>query len=576
MKRVFFFSVIAAASLLTACAGQTLHQSSIETIAATPAVPEEPQYPNVALTPNILYDFLVGEIAGQRGYLDTSVTALSRAAMETHDPRLAERATLVALYAKNYPEGLKTANLWVALQPKNLEAKEALAEILLQLKRMPEAEQQLQQILALGAAGNNLGVTTLKVAAVLAQQNTPDASLAMMAKLIQPYANVPEAHYALAHLAIRVGDLDKALAADEDALKLRPDWEEAAIFKGRVLISKKNNKDAVDFYESYLKTYPRATTLRLNYARFLVDLKQWEKSREQFKRVATEMPKDSDALYAVGLLALQTNHLDEAEEYLKRNLALQPDNDQARLYLGQIAEEMKNYTEAARWYREVGMGSSYFEAQARLAMVTAKQGDIAGARQQLHNIQAETDPQRVQLALTEDQILRDAKEYNESLKVLTAALQAMPDDPDLLYARALIAEKLNMIDLHERDLRKLLLKDPKNAHALNALGYTLADRTNRYQEALGLIQQAIALKPDDPFIMDSLGWVYYRMGNNAEAIKILKHAIAIRSDAEISAHLGEVLWVSGDHRGAEGVWNRALKDTPDSEALLAVIKKFKQ
>ena len=193
----------------------------------------------------------------------------------------------------------------------------------------------------------------------------------------------------------------------------------------------------------------------------------------------------------------------------------------------------------------------------------------------LHEVPTESDQQRVQLVLAEEQMLRDAKRYKDALGVLNTAIDRMPDDKDLLYARALVAERLDMLPLLESDLRAVLARDPKNANALNALGYTLADRTDRLVEARALLTQALEQKPDDPFVLDSVGWLHYREGNNAEAIRYLKRALNIRSDAEIAAHLGEVLWVTGDRTEAESVWTRALRDTPDNEALRAVIKKFK-
>ena len=307
-----------------------------------------------------------------------------------------------------------------------------------------------------------------------------------------------------------------------------------------------------------------------------MDLKQWDKARAQFKQVLSASPKDPDALYAVGLLALQSNLLDEAQKYLTQNLVVQPENDQARLYLGQVAEQRKLYDEAANWYREVAPGNLYFDAQTRLSLVIAQQGGLTAARKLLHSLEAENEQQQVQIVLTEEQMLREAKQPDTALQVLTTALKDMPDNVDLLYARALVAERLGKLELHESDLRKVLLKDPKNAHALNALGYTLADRTPRYKESLELLEQALALKPDDPFIMDSMGWVQYRLGHHAEAVKYLKSALEKRPDAEIAAHLGEVLWVIGDKAGAESVWTRALKATPDNEVLMGVIKKFKQ
>ncbi|NIO42576.1 MAG: tetratricopeptide repeat protein, partial [Burkholderiales bacterium] len=216
----------------------------------------------------------------------------------------------------------------------------------------------------------------------------------------------------------------------------------------------------------------------------------------------------------------------------------------------------------------------YFEAQTRLGVVIARQGHLEAAREHLHGIETQSDEQRVQLFLAEEQILREAKKYAEALETLNESLEALPRNQDLLYARALIGEKLDLVELAERDLRAILEQDPDNAQALNALGYTLADRTTRYKEALVLIERALALKPDDPFILDSMGWVQYRLGNNTEAIKYLKRALSIRNDAEISAHLGEVLWVTGDRMQARSVWKKALEDTPDNDTLLGIIKKF--
>ena len=206
----------------------------------------------------------------------------------------------------------------------------------------------------------------------------------------------------------------------------------------------------------------------------------------------------------------------------------------------------------------------------------ARQGDLAAARQHLQGIAAENDTQRVQLVLAEEQVLREARQYREALDMLGRALTALPENKDLLYARSLIAEKLNLIEIAERDLRAILKQDAKNANALNALGYMLADRGQRLDEAQSLLREAMTLKPDDAFILDSYGWLQYRLGNSAEAIKFLRRALELRSDAEISAHLGEVLWVAGDRREAESVWDRALKDTPDNEALIGVINKFRE
>lgn len=570
MTRVAFSAVLVTA-LLTACQGAPTRPST-----SVPAPAHESRndaLPSVPLTPDVLYYLMLGEIAGQRGDLGVAVNALTRTAQQTRDPRLAERATLVALHARMSQEALVNARLWVSLRPDNLDAREALAAALMETGNSAEARQQFEKMLDL-AGPNGLAPAYLRIAATLGRQSNRDEALGVMRALVERNPDMPVAHYAMAHLAVRMSDLDLAVRSIDRALALSPEWEDAALFKARVLVSLKDMSRVLQFHERYLDQHPRANAMRLSYARLLVDLKQWDKAREQFKRVVAALPSDADATFTAALLALQSNDMNDAEKYLKRTLALQPDNDQARLYLGQVAEQRKQYDEAIQWYGAVESAELNFEAQTRLGVTLARQGKLDQARAHLESLQPSTEAQRVQLALAEDQILRDVKNFGEAYKVLTRALGELPDNADLLYARALDAEKLNRIDVAEQDLRRILKKDPKNAQTLNALGYTLADHTTRYPEALNLIEQALALKPDDPFILDSLGWVHYRLGNHAEAVKYLRSAIEKRADAEIAAHLGEVLWVMGDRAGADSVWKGALKRSPDNEELLGVINKF--
>ncbi len=567
------FSAIAA-MLLSACAGPAVKPAA-ESAAAPAPTAAEAKLPRVALTGPVLQDILLGEIAGRQGNFAVSVAALSRAAQATRDPRLAERATLAGIYAKRYREALGAARLWAELQPDSGDAHEALATLLLEVGKLDEAQAQFQQIIDRGVAHKNIGRAYLRVAATLSRYSDSSNAVRMMEELTARHPQNPEAQFALAHLAVRGGNLSVATAAIDRALLLRPGWEDAAILKGRMLVREDNASNADAFFRDFLKHNPHAWRVRMNYARHLVDDKNWEGAREQFERVLRERSGDRDVLFALGLLSLQTDHLADAERYLKQVVDIDPENDQALLYLGEVAERRKNYTEALHWYALIGSGRYAFDASIRYAVVTARQGRIDEALGQLRGIVPANDDQRAQLALAEEQILRDAKRYKEALTVLNAALKRLPEHKDLLYARAIVAEKLDNLSLHEHDLRLLLKLDPDNANAMNALGYTLADRTDRQKEAYALIKRALDLRPNDPYILDSMGWVHYRLGDLADALKYLRRALKLRADAEISAHLGEVLWVSGDHAAARRVWDRALKSSPNNEVLLHVIKKFK-
>jgi tetratricopeptide (TPR) repeat protein len=565
--------VVLAVSVISGCAtpiAPVNDEPPVTTAHKTPALPK------VELTPEVLYNVLVGEIAGRRGEYGLSVRALSNAARETGDPRLAERATRAAIFAKRFDEALDTGKMWVNLRPENSSAREALALVLLELNQPAEAKVHLEKMLELAKQENRLGRTYLRIAAVLGREKNRAEALKIMTALTRKNAGNAEAQFALAHMSMRAGNLTVASAAIDRALIIRKGWEDAALLKARILAATNDEKRTILFYNEYLQKYPTSGKMRMNFARYLVDRKQWEQARKQFQLVLKGRPEDTDVLYALGLLSLQTNHLEDADTYFRRAIDVDPSNDQIRLYLGQTAERRKRFDLATRWYKSVSHDKHLFEARTRLAVVIAKQGDLAKGREILKSVNPANDAQRAQLALAEEQMLREAGQYEAALEVLNRALKSLPEHKDLLYARALVAEKLDNLNLHERDLRLLLKLDPKNAHALNALGYTLADRTDRHQEAYMLIKQALDLRPDDPFILDSMGWVQYRLGHMAEAIRYLKRALDIRYDAEISAHLGEVLWMTGKHQQAERIWNEALKRAPDNESVKKAIKKFRQ
>ena len=571
-KSPYVWLLCAACLGLAACAGVTPRPVAEATVAVKPA---PPALPKEHLSPNVLYELMLGEIAGQRGHLNVAVDQFMQAAIATRDPRIAERATLVSLYAHRLGAAERVGTLWAKLEPGSIEAHEALATVMMDTGRMSAAQAQLEKILAL-SPGTERGEAYLRIAAVLDQVPDHAEAMQVMQSLAKLHPKLPEASFAVASLAARDRNVKMAEQAITRALQLRPSWEEAALFKMRVLALESGPDRVLAFGRRFLHANPKAARFRINFARYLVHIHKWNEALRQFMQVAHENPDDPGAAYAAGLLALQSNRLDLASKYLERDLKLQPDNNQARIYLGEIAEQRKQYQEAARWYRQVPAGSSYFEAQVRLAVVLAEQGSVDTAMAQLRQLHPESAAQQVQLALVEGQILRRARRYSDAEKVLTAALAGQPGNIDLLYARALVELKLNRLDLHEADLRQILKEDPNNVDALNALGYTLANRTSQYQEALGLVQKALAQRPGDPYIMDSMGWVQYRLGNYDKAVKYLRAALAKRQDPEIAAHLGEVLWAMGRKAEARSVWNHALKADPGNAKLLGVIKKFSQ
>jgi tetratricopeptide (TPR) repeat protein len=322
--------------------------------------------------------------------------------------------------------------------------------------------------------------------------------------------------------------------------------------------------------------------LRLAYARLLVADRQYGPARAQFEQLLQADPKNPDLVYSLALLSLQGNLNSDARTYLQRYLALvegqdsgDRDPEQAYLYLAQIAEEEKQYTEALQWLRKIEGGDEYVQARVREALVLAKMKRTEEARKLLRSVQAGSADERTQLLLAEGQLLRETHRYDEAYKLLSQALEKSPDNVPLLYDAAMTAEKLDRIDAMERHLRKVIELRPDYAHAYNALGYTFADRNVRLPEALQLIEKAHQLAPEDPYILDSLGWVYFRMGDLAAARKYLELAYNAKPDAEVTVHLAEVLWASGEQARARQLLRDVRAKEPGNELLKSTVARLR-
>ena len=536
--------------------------------------PRRAPLPGVDLSEDLLFKMMLAEVAVQRGQPHIAVQTYLELARETRDPRIAQRATEVAWNARFTSAALEAAGIWLQADPGSAQARQVIAALLVSQQQLADAQPHLERWLA--ADSENVGAAFLQLNAQLARHKDKAAVFKLMKSLAQPYSGVPEARLAVAQAAWNAGDTQAALDEANAALKLKPEWEAAALFVAQVLQRRAgSDEEATRFLGEYLQTYPGARDVRLNYARLLANAKNYPEARKQFDILVTEYPKNADVVMAVALLAVQANDYDAAEANLKRVLELDyKEPDVVRYYLGQLAEERKRPDEALKWYGSVAGGEQYIGAQARYAGILARQGKLAEARAHLQQVTARNNVQRVQLAQAEAQLLRESSQYQAAFEVLGQALEKMPNSPDLLYDHAMAAEKVDRLDVLEGNLKLLIKIRPDHAHAYNALGYTLADRNQRIEEAHGLIETALKLAPEDPFIMDSMGWVLYRMGRGQEGLGYLQKAFKLRPDAEIAAHLGEVLWALGERGQAKEIWDRALKTFPNNEVLQGTLKRL--
>lgn len=562
---------------LPGCATTQVVDSAEPAETVSTGVEGEPKVPAVNLTGDMLNDLLLADIAARRGHLDMSVDLHLGLAKATRDSRLAERATRLAIFARKDEEALTAAELWIELEPENLEARQSITAVLIRSGQPEAALVHIEKVLASSANGADDSSENgfMVVAGLLSREKDKRNALDLMKRFTDKRQDNAEAMFAYAHLAARLGEWTIAEEAVNRALALRPGWDQAVVQKAQILHSQGKNAQSLEFMKKTVADAPQVPEYRLVYARFLADGERLQEAYDQFKALHEIQKDNDDALFALGFLALELGRLEDAERFLTELRRRGTRGDEVFYYLGRLEEERGNAEAAKRWYNQVSDGEYYLNAQIRVIVLKSQAKDLAGARALLDSLRVQRPGQKLRLYLVEGEILAEANRLEEASQVYTQGLEEFADNAELLYARAMTAERLNDLDGMEQDLRKVLARNPNNAEALNALGYTLADRTNRHEEALELIQKALELRPDDVFILDSMGWVQYRLGKYDSAVKYLRRALELKMDAEIAAHLGEVMWVSGDKSGAREVWQRALEANKGrKEVLQQVMERF--
>lgn len=528
--------------------------------------------PQYRKTGSLLYHVLAGEIAGYRGEMEVALEHYLTAIELTEDPGVAERAMRIAVFGDAYPPALKAARRWVELAPDSLDARRSLALLYLRSGQTEQAVETFEQALTL-AGGDNPRAFHM-VTALLSREEDSARALEVMGKLVARHPENAQGLYAYAQMAVQQDEFELARGAVEKALLQRPEWPDARLLQARILLAQGQTEAALSSMEEVVNAHPESRPLRIGYARLLAEAGRFERARQQFEALLEHSPGDPELLYTVSLLAIEGERYEMAEDYLTRLMDTGERVGEAHFLLGAVAEDRGNLEQAIAEYRQVRQGERVVDAHIRVAVLLARTGQLRQAREYLNKMETD-DPEVAQrLELAEVDVLREAGRYQEALEVLNGALAAQPGNADLLYARAMVAEKLDRLALLERDLKQILASDPENAHALNALGYTLADRTQRHEEALDYIRRALELAPDSAAILDSMGWIQYRMGNHSKALNYLRRAYEADQDPEIAAHLGEVLWVTGEQDRAREIWERARSQDPDNPVLQKTLERF--
>ena len=524
-----------------------------------------------SLSKELMFDILLAEIAGQRGKMDVSAPHYLQAAEEAGDPRVAERAVQIAMYAKDFEIAKRAARRWVELEPDNLEAHKLLTALALRTGDMDEVITQMGFLLSIT---ENPEDGYRLATAIMARNSDKQAALSAMQELAAKDPYSPYAQLALSRTAILAGQLEQALEAVERALQLKPDYVNATILKAQILVKMERKEEAIQLLQQATRSHPDNLDVRFSYARLLVDQKDIEAARDQFDKIVRLDPDNADALYSLGLLELETGQYQAGEKHLRKLLTLEKRVQSAYYYLGYAASKQDHDAEALDWFRKVESGDFWSQSQLHVAEIMVRQGRLDEMQDYLRVLRQKNPQAAVAFFLIEGEVLTAAGYLEEAYRVYTQALETEPDNEDLLYARALLAQNLDWFDLAEQDMRHILRNDPDNVRTLNALGYSLADKTDRYEEALGYISRALKQAPDDPAIIDSMGWVQFRLGNLDKARSYLEQAWNLTKDSEIGAHLGEVLWEQGEHVAARSIWNEAKAGDPENPALLDVLRRI--
>lgn len=542
----------------------------------------------------LFLQLLLGELQVQAREPGLGYSFILEAARRTGRAELFKRSVDIALQARSGDAALTAAAAWSRALPADLDALRYQLQILLALNRPAEIAGPLRQLIQQTPAKDRDDLI-LAIPQTLARTGDKAAALqsasVALKDHLQASPHAAAAWVAMGRLQLATGQSADALASTRRAMAANPRERHAAALALELM------EQPVEGAEALVRQYLQqpvaendatgrriAATVRLAYARMLLDVQRYSDAGRELEGLSRSQPELADTWLWLGTLQVQQNQLEAAGASLQRYLELSralPDEQmqrgqaQAFLQLSRIAEKRKDYQAANAWLDRIENADEVASAQLRRATLLARQGKLAQARELLRQ-QPERNATELRRKLSaEAQLMRDIGDFKESYRLYEAATARFPDDMDLYYEQAMVAEKDGRMEDMERLLRLIIGRQPDYHHAYNALGYSLADRKQRLSEARVLIAKALEFAPGDPYIQDSLGWVEYRMGNLTEAQRILRKAFEQRPDAEIAAHLGEVLWMGGRKDEARATWREGLLVNPENETLLETLRRFR-
>ncbi len=525
-----------------------------------------------AIDPDVMYMLMAAELAGQRGQYAIALEGYMEAAKRVKDPRFAERAAKIAMYMKNGNKTDEAVSLWLKQDPKNSTARKIAALSALRTGNKQAAVDHLNAVLTIDPAG--FEKTALELANVLQNDGKSGFFYEVLDALAVKNPDQAVVYFVQSLLAMEMKDNALAEKKVQQALNIQPDWDKALIFQAQIAVFSGDLTRAKNLLRNASVKYPENDKLKKLLAQVLIKATEYEAAAEVYQGIVSANPKDAESQIALALVHLQLDRDGKAEDIFKQLLDQPEWQDQASFYLGKIEEKRGHTQKALAWFDKVSEGPLVFESAISAVSLLAKDKKFDEADTRLSLLSGQFPKQKLRIILMQAGLYGQQEKYEKGFKLLTDALTGQPDQRDLLYTRALMAERINKLDVLEADLKKILAKYPDDAEALNALGYSLLDNADRYADAEKYLQQALKLQPNEAVIMDSFGWLQFKQGKLEQALDYLERAYAKQQEAEIAAHLAEVLWALGRKDEARKIFNKAIKKAPEDEYLLDFQKRI--
>lgn len=572
---IFRLLSIVAFVLLGACAGAPEKSPSIEKSSEKPTTPANIAEPKAktqkqdlktSIDPDVLFMLLTAELAGQRGQYDIALEGYLEAAKRVKDPRFAERAAMIAMYMKDGGRMNEAVSLWLRQDPGNQTARKLAVLSALRAGDKRMAVDHVEMLLKTDLAGFEKSL--LELAGVLQKEGKSALIYEVLDTVSLNHPDQAMVYFVQSLLAMQMDKKELAEIKIQQALRIQPGWDKALMFQAQIAVFSGDFNKAETVLRNAALKYPNDGKLKKLLAQVLIKAKNYEESIQVYQDIIKDNPGDKESRFALALVYLQLNREEQAGDILEELLDDAEWRSQAGFYLGKMEEKRGDVQQALARYDRISDGPLAFDAAVSAISLLAKDKQFVEAASRLRQLPEKYPKQKLRILLLQSELYNQQKQYQKAFDLLTAALRELPDEKDLLYTRALMAERIGKPEIMEADLKKILAKNPDNAEALNALGYTLVDKTKRYAEAERYLKRALELAPDEAVIMDSYGWLQFKLGNMAKALDYLQRAYTKQQENEIAAHLAEVLWMSGRKDEAKKLYKKAVKNAPEDEYLL--------